>query len=100
MLQNFLSEHFHDLDEIATYTTDNIYQLYQYTRALKPKVLIFNIKDESSLADLQSIINTEQNNYPLIVLISPQMQIPNFPQIAHYILRDDKKRNYLYFNLM
>lgn len=74
-----------DLHSLNSFVTDNIYQLYQYTQNIAPKVLIFNITDTQSLADLKSIIKHRQNNYPLIVISPPTFEIPLHPQIAHYL---------------
>lgn len=74
-----------DLQSLSSFTTDNIYQLYQYAQTVVPKVLIFHLSDTQSIADLKSIIQHRQNDYPLIVVASPTVEFPLYPEIAHYI---------------
>ncbi len=79
-----------DLHSLNSFTTDNIYRLHQYTQNVVPKVLIFHISDAQSVAELKSIIQHRQNDYPLIVVTSPSVEVPLSPQIAHYVNADNK----------
>ena len=74
-----------DLHTFDTFSTNNIYQLHQYLQILPPKVMVFNIHDVQSLADLKSTLQNPPRNIPLIVVAAPSIEIDNHPAIAHYL---------------
>ena len=80
---------FEDLHSFGTFTTENIFQLQQYTQAISPRVLIFNITDAQTLADLKTILHHTPPKYPLIVVAPRSIHLQPNENVAHYIPADD-----------
>jgi hypothetical protein len=78
-----------DFHNFNAFTSGNIYQLHRYAQTITPQVLLFYVTDAQSLVDLDTIIKHRQTDYPLIVILSANMQAPLYPQIAHYIAADN-----------
>ena len=79
-----LWKHLEETHQIQTFQTDNIYQLQQYTREITPQILIFNITDAPSLVAFKKIMPLLKKS-SLVILISPQTEIPVFPNVAHHL---------------
>ena len=84
MINTEVWEHLTENHRVQTFQTDNIYQLQQYTQEILPQILIFNINDAVSLVALKQIL-ARLKNMPLIILLSPPIEISNLPQVAHHL---------------
>jgi hypothetical protein len=86
---NLFFNRLEDLRSFSSFSTDNIFQLQQYTQAFAPRVLIFNITDAQALADLKSTLNHHLPNYPLIVVVPESIDLQPNENVAHYIKAGD-----------
>lgn len=86
---NLFFQQLEDLHSFSSFSTDNIFQLQQYTQALTPRVLIFNITDAQTLADLKSTLKHHLPEYPLIVVAPESMNLEANENVAHYIKSGD-----------
>ena len=84
MIDNAAWEYLTENHRVQTFQTDNIYQLQQYTLEITPQILIFNISDAASLVALKQTL-ARLKNTPLIILLSPPIEISNLPQVAHHL---------------
>ena len=91
MQKNFGIEQLSDFFDFNTFSTDNIYQLHQYAQKITPQVLIFNISNEKSLADLQTAMANFAGDIPLIVTAPRNFKIPPYSQIAHYVAAENER---------
>ena len=73
-----------DAYHLQTFQTDNIYQLQQYSLEITPQILIFNISDAASLVALKQTL-TRLKTTPLIILLSPPIEISHLPPVAHHL---------------
>ncbi|MBR1756566.1 MAG: hypothetical protein IJ738_03245 [Alphaproteobacteria bacterium] len=86
---NLFFQQLEDLHSFSSFSTDNIFQLQQYTEALTPRVTIFNITDAASLADLKSSLNHHTPVSPLVVVAPESMRLEANENVAHYIRAGD-----------
>ena len=86
---NLFFNQLEDLHSFSSFSTDNIFQLQQYMQALTPRVLIFNITEAQTLADLKSTLNHHLPDYPLIVVAPESMNLQPNENVAHYIKAGD-----------
>lgn len=86
---NLFFQQLEDLHSFSSFSTDNIFQLQQYTEALTPRVTIFNITDAASLADLKSSLNHHTPVSPLVVVAPESMRLEPNENVAHYIRAGD-----------
>ena len=84
MIDTAVWEHLTENHRVQTFQTDNIYQLQQYTQEITPQILIFNINDAVSLVALKQTL-ARLKTTPLIILLSPPIEISNLPQVAHHL---------------
>ena len=81
-----------DFDTFSAFSTNNIYQLHQYTQKIVPQLLVFNIINEKSLSELKILIENRASDFPLIVVSPAYIKIPPYPQIAHYVTAENEKQ--------
>ena len=84
IIDNTVWEHLTENHRVQTFQTDNIYQLQQYSLEITPQILIFNISDAASLVALKQTL-TRLKTTPLIILLSPPIEISHLPPVAHHL---------------
>lgn len=73
---------------LSMFGTDNIYQLMQYSRAIAPDLIIFNLSDETQTAEklIKYLEQPFQLCYsPIVVLLKENQKIKTNSLIAHYL---------------